>query len=68
MWLPWGRKERVGSRMIPRLRTWVEGVTMEPSMLREKVWAERVRERDLKKSRECLGIIQSPHRHMRLLS
>ena len=44
MWLAWARKERVGSRMIPRLRTWVEGVTMEPSMLRAKVWAERVRE------------------------
>jgi len=44
MWLAWGRKERVESRMIPRLLTWVEGVTMEPSMLREKVWAERERE------------------------
>ena len=44
MWLAWGRKERVGTRRIQRLRTWLEGVTMEPSMLREKVWAERVRE------------------------
>ena len=50
MWLAWGRNERVGSRMIPRLRTWVEGVMMEPSMLREKVWAERGR---------CLGLIMS---------
>lgn len=39
-----GRNERVGSMMMPRLRTWVEGVTMEPSMVREKVWAERMRE------------------------
>ena len=38
-----GGKERVGSRMTPRLRTWVEGVMMEPSMLRKKVWAERER-------------------------
>ena len=37
--MAWGKKERVGLRMIPRLRTWVEGVMMEPSMLREKVWA-----------------------------
>ena len=41
--MAWGKKERVGLRMIPRLRTWVEGVMMEPSMLREKVWAERMR-------------------------
>ena len=46
--MAWGKKERVGLRMIPRLQTWVEGVMMEPSMLREKVWAERVR---------CLGPI-----------
>ena len=31
-----GRSERVGSRMIPRLRTQVEGVTIEPSILRER--------------------------------
>ena len=36
--------------MIPRLRAWVEGVMVEPSMLREKVWAEWVR---------CLGPIMS---------
>ena len=23
--MAWGRKERVGLRMIPRLQTWVEG-------------------------------------------
>ena len=43
-WLTWGRNERVGSRMTPRLRTRVEGVTMEPSMFREKSCVERVRE------------------------
>lgn len=48
--MAWGKKERVGLRMIPRLRIWVEGVMMEPSMLREKVWAERMR---------CLGPIMS---------
>ena len=50
MWLAWGRKEMVGSRMILRFWTWVEGVMMEPSMLRVKVWAERVR---------CFGPIMS---------
>ena len=30
--------------MIPRLWNRVEGVTVEPSMLSEKVWVERVRE------------------------
>ena len=42
-----GINERVGSSMIPRLWTWVEGVTVEPSMLREGlggagegVWAD----------------------------
>ena len=49
-WLAWGKKERVGFKMIPRLRTWVEGVMVEPSMLREKVWAEWVR---------CFGPIMS---------
>ena len=43
-WLTWGRNESVGSRIMPRLRTRVEGVTMEPSMFSEKFWVERVRE------------------------
>ena len=30
--------------MIPRLRTWAEGVTMEPSMWSKKGWVEWVRE------------------------
>ena len=30
--------------MIPRLGTWVEGVTMERSILSEKSWVDRVRE------------------------
>ena len=36
MWLTWGRNERVGSKVTPRLRIWVEGVTMEPSILSAK--------------------------------
>ena len=36
IWLTWGRKERVGSRITPRLRILVEGVMVEPSMLRVK--------------------------------
>ena len=44
IWFIWGRNERVGSRMIPRLRTRVEGVTVEPSILREKSWVERMRD------------------------
>ena len=43
-WLAWGRNERVGSKMMPRLRTWLEGVTVKPSMLSENVWVERVRD------------------------
>ena len=30
--------------MIPRLWTRVEGVTIEPSIMREKSWVERVRD------------------------
>ena len=37
VWLTWGRKGRVGSRITPRLRLVVEGVMVEPSMLREKL-------------------------------
>ena len=36
MWLTWGRIERVGSKVTPRLRIWVEEVTMEPSILSAK--------------------------------
>lgn len=36
MWLAWGRKEGVGSTVIPRLQSRMDGVTMEPSMLRER--------------------------------
>ena len=43
-WLTWGRNESVGSKMMPRLRTRVEGVTMEPSMSREKSCVELVSE------------------------
>ena len=43
-WLTWDWKERVESRMTPRLRTEVEGETVEPSMFREKLWKVRVRE------------------------
>ena len=39
-----GMNERVGSRMSPRLQTWVEMVTVEPSVLRGTVWVEQVRE------------------------
>ena len=39
----WGRNDRVGSKMIPRLRMWVEVLTGEPSMVSEKSWVERVR-------------------------
>ena len=42
IWLTWDWKERVGSRMTPRLRTLAEGVMMEPSMIREKSLVERV--------------------------
>ena len=34
----------MGSRMMPRFRTRVEGVTMDPSILSEKSVVERVRE------------------------
>ena len=34
--MAWGRKERVGLRMIPRVHTWVKGVMMGASMLRER--------------------------------
>ena len=38
-WLTsWGRNESIGSKMTPRLQIWVEGVTMEPSMLSVKSW------------------------------
>ena len=43
MWLTWDWKERVGSRMTPRLRTLVEGVTVEPSIFMDMFWVERVR-------------------------
>ena len=33
----------MGSNVTPRLRTRVEVVTVEPSMLRVKFWVERVR-------------------------
>lgn len=39
IWLTWGTNERVGSRMTPRLRTCLEGVSVQPSMLSEKVCA-----------------------------
>ena len=42
--LTWGRNDRVGSKMTPRLRIRSEGVTVEPSMLREKSLVELVRE------------------------
>ena len=35
MWLTWGVKVRVGSMMTPRLRTRVEGVMVEESMVSE---------------------------------
>ena len=40
----WGRNDRVGSKMIPRLRMWLEVLTRDPSMVSEKSWVERVRE------------------------
>ena len=36
MWLTWGRNEREGSNMTPRLRICFEVVTRVPSMFREK--------------------------------
>lgn len=44
MWLTCDWKERVGSKMTPRLRTWEEGITLVPSILREKLRADEVRE------------------------
>ena len=40
----WGRNERVESKVTPRLRMWGDGMTVEPSILRVKLWAELVRE------------------------
>ena len=43
MRLTWDWKERVGSRMTPRLRILAEGVIVELSMFREKFPVEHVR-------------------------
>ena len=36
MLLTWSRNERVESKVTPRLWIWVEGVTMDPSILSVK--------------------------------
>ena len=42
-WFKWDWKERVGSKMTPRLRILAEGVIMALSIFREKFSVERVR-------------------------
>ena len=44
IWFIWVRNERVGSRIIPRLRTRVKGGTIMPSISWERSWVERGRD------------------------